>query len=362
MAYKGAGDGFDHYNNTTDMQTRVGALQWSGVGVCSIVSPGRNNSGKALAVGGPNGSATATLNETMTTGYFGFAWNCAGMSTGANFTVEILDTTVGGTAQLTLTFSALGQIAVYRGTTSGTLIGASAANAFNPATFPFVEIGAHIDASTGWVAVEVEQNPVTWTTNPTNVNTKGSSASATFGGVSFMSPGWGLSNQQYNQTITIDDLRFNDTTTGPGAYPCNGFMGDLTFKTGFVNGNGTVTWTPLTGTNWGEVSETAFDGDTSYNATATVGNEDLFNLPAFATTVSTIVAVDIIGGYREVDAGGHTMTNQIKVGGTDNAGATLSLSTSYQYFVDSFAVNPTTSASWSLSDINSMEIGYKLQS
>jgi hypothetical protein len=157
----------------------------------------------------------------------------------------------------------------------------------------------------------------------------------------------------------IDDFRYNDTTTGPGTYPCNAWMGDLRVATLFAISNNAVTWTPLAGANWQEISETAFDGDTTYNSTATNGNEDLFNFGTLQSVINEIVAVQLVGGYREADAGGHTITQQLKVGGTDNAGATIGLTTGYQFFADLFPVNPTTGASWSLSDVNGMEAGYK---
>ena len=78
---------------------------------------------------------------------------------------------------------------------------------------------------------------------------------------------------------------------------------------------------PLAETNWEEVSETAFDGDTSYNSTSTLGDEDLFNMGTLDAVIDEIVAVQIVGGYREADAGAHTFTQQLKIGGVDNAGA-----------------------------------------
>ena len=54
------------------------------------------------------------------------------------------------------------------------------------------------------------------------------------------------------------------------------------------------------------------------------------------------------------------MCNEIVAGGTVFQGRTIGLSTSYAFYIDSFVQNPATSAAWSLSDINAMEIGYRL--
>ena len=172
--------------------------------------------------------------------------------------------------------------------------------------------------------------------------------------------GYGVNNN-YSGVRHIDDFRCNDTTVGPGTYPCNGFMGDLRVALLTPTANSAVTWTPLANTNWQEVSETAFDGDTSYNSSSVVGNADLFTVTQVPTGTE-VIGVSVIGAYRNEDATAHTLTQQISAAGTSYAGATQSLTQMYQFLSDVFPINPTSGVSWTVADVNAMLIGYAVTS
>ena len=339
-----ASEGFDHQNTGADLILRTGALQWTSNATLGIQSPGRGGYGKSCLIASGN-TLSGSLVSALTSGYLGFALSNTGM------TVTLFDNTSGSQAQVTLVFTAsTGVITVFRGTTGGTQIGVSNGNQFNAAAYPFVEIYALIDASAGVVNVQVAGQPVSWSTNPSGVNTKGSSGASSFSSFS-------IANSN-SANLYIDDFRINDTTTGPGTYPCNSWLGDLRVATLFPISNGSVAWTPLANANWQEVSETAFDGDTSYNYATSLGSEDLFNLAALTGTISYVIGVQVVGAFRQTDASAHTITQQIKTGGTDHTGPSKTLAQTYQYFTDMYAVNPVTSASWTTAAVNALEIGY----
>nr|WP_294549988.1 hypothetical protein [uncultured Rhodopila sp.] len=357
-----ASDGFDHYNLGTDPLLRVGALQWSlgtypSSGI-NIVTPGRGGFGKALQVYYPGNFVGAVTNgiygifsSNLSEYYFAFALN-----DGTNLEqvfVELIDPLAGNNAQVTVSIDPTsGTVTLLKGAfNSTTVLAASEPAAINTATYPIVEIGVRLGSS-GFLTVRVNNNQVVTYSGNTQ-----STANASFGGVLF-----GLTYDAGNGrpgSFEIDDFRYNDTTTGPGSYPCNAWMGDLRVATIFPIGNGAVAWTPLANANWQEVSETAFDGDTTYNFASTLGAEDLFNLAPLAGTISYVIAVQVVGAYRQTDASPHTVAQHVKVGGTDTALTTRNTTLGYEFFSDMMAINPTTAGSWTVAEVNAMQIGYE---
>lgn len=349
-----ATEGFDHYGSFADAAARVGNLGWSSGGGPQIITPGRGGFGKCLQMGvAPNflSVTTASFNANIATYYFGFAMRALPSGGGgfpATFIVALYDPIGSGAYQCTVLFNlTAGQVTLYRGELV-TELAISSPAVFSAAAWTFVEITATIDGTAGAMAVRCNNQPVV---SITGVNTQ-TTGNASMGGVGFLANGG-------SGSVQIDDFRYNDTTTGPGTYPNNSWLGDQRVDTRFVTANASVSWDPLAGTNWEEVSETAFDGDTSYNSTATAGDEDLFNLEVLTAVIDQITAVQLVTGAREADAGGHTFSQQLSVGGTDHAGATQTLAPDYNFFSDMFPVNPTTGASWTLADVNAMLAGYK---
>lgn len=354
-----ATEGFDHYSSIADAALRTGALRNFALGNGnSIVSPGRGGYGKCWGMvdqGAQYSSLTVVSSTNLATGYFGGGFRVA--SGGLGMMMMLVDPVAANAGQVSLNFlAASGVITLYSGSNlygGGTAIAASATNAINLSNWNFVEVGAKIAATGGFVIVQVNGTQVlNWSGNTQTT------ANASFGGV-LMGPSPGSGQPASN--VQIDDFRINDTTTGPGSFPCNGFLGDLRVATLFPAANSAVSWTPLANTNWQEVSETAFDGDTSYNSSAVVGNADLFTV-APVPTGSTIIGVSVIGAYRNEDASAHTLAQQISAGGTIHAGAVQSLTQVYQFLSDVFPINPTSGVSWTVADVNAMLIGYAVTS
>lgn len=353
-----ATEGFDHYSSIADMVLRVGALQWTTTGGASwsTTTPGRGGYGACLS--SQNGTVQGTFNVNLVSGFFGFGLTF-GTAT-SSMTLELLDPISLATQLMFVFVASTGMIQLYRnGPTAdatgrynygGAVIASSEPNAFNASVWAFYEVGATIDPAAGSLSLRVNGSTVlSYSGNTQN------SGNSSFGGVRFSC------NPNNDTYLQLDDFRYNDTTVGPGTYPCNGFMGDLRVVPLYPTANSAVTWTPLTGENWQEVSETAFDGDTSYNATSTVGDEDLFTMGS-VPSAATVIAVSLIGAYRSGDATAHTLTQQLSVGGTDHAGAVQTLALGYQFVSDVFPVNPTTAASWAAADVNTMLAGYKVAS
>lgn len=349
MALRGM-DGFDHYSSQDDLFSRKGALQWIGptaLTVCSLNTPGRGGFGKSLALigfSGILGPFAAIFDANYTTLRVGCAvrFNATGGSPA--LTVTAFDP-IADIGQCSIVLTQTGLIRAFNG--AGTEIGVSANNAFNPNVWSFLEVAFGIGAA-GSIEVQIDGASVL---TLSGVDTQ-ASANNTLGGVAFAVPNGTVGS------VEIDDFRYSDTTIGPGTYTCDSWLGDLRVATLPPIADAGVSWTPLSGANWQEVSELSFDGDASYNATTTVTAKDLFTLTALAATISQVIGLQLTGAYRATDTSPHSVTQQISSGGTEIAGPAHTLAMAYQFFSDLYPVNPVSGASWTLGDVHDLLIGY----
>lgn len=119
-------------------------------------------------------------------------------------------------------------------------------------------------------------------------------------------------------------------------------------------------WTPLSDTNVEMVDEATYDGDTTYNADATSGNIDTFVFPGLGVgSGSKVYAVCPYAVARKDDAGTRSIAMVVRRGGTEYAGATMPLGTTYSIWQDFWEEDPDTAADWTVSGVNAGEYGYK---
>jgi hypothetical protein len=369
MAFK-IWDGFDHYNSLSDLLARSGFLQWQtpsglqpSISFVSGLVPGKP--GSAIKILNNNGATTP--NETLRAvwgarnaeAYFGQRVLIPGGVTGpASHLYVILQDTVAGSPQITILFNGSNySVQVFQGAyNGGVTLALSANNVWTGDTQQFVEIHAKIDGSVGEVDVRVRGNSV-FGGPVTGLNTK-STANAWFDAVDY---GPAAVSANVAGFVEIDDLYYADTTTGSGSFAANTFAGDCRVATLFATGNQSVQWTPLAGSNWQEVSETAMDGDTSYNATATAGQEDLLAFGALSG-IGLIYGIQLTGAYRKDDAGARIVKQAVKSGATEVYGSNWSLADTYTYFTDQWILDPNTSANWTVGAVNAGYYGYNLVS
>jgi hypothetical protein len=372
-------DGFDHYNSKTDLTARSGVMQWqwmtpgapgSGTptGTVNFVPfPGGSVDGECVFLQGQSWYDMALLtavlsfrNQTNIVGFRQYAPS-GPVVTASGFAIFFYDTQqVGGPAiQFTILFNENSYgINVFNGSYSAagsTQIGISANNVWAANTGNMIEVQYTISTTVG--AVKIIVNGVT-VLNLTNVNTQ-TGSNAVADGIGF--------KPEINGGITqatgyFDDFYVCDTTLGPGTYPCNSPLGDVHVYTRFPTGNNSAQWTPLANTNWQEVSEVVMDGDTSYNYSSTVTQEDLLNFSALSTTINNILGVQVTGAYRKDDSSARSIKQAFKSGATKVYGTVDSLPTAYTYFTDLWVLDPNTSASWLLAAVNALSAGYNLVS
>lgn len=322
-------DGFDHYATVNDMLSRTGMLQYTAT-TGSFVT-GRNGNGKELS-----GSFNASLGQRVAEAGMGASMFCGS----GDIVINLMDLVANSVQVQVVLRQRNFSIEVYRGST---LILLTANNVFGEGQ-NFVEVWAKIDASVGYVKVIVNQQTLV---NITAANTQ-NSANAWWDGLQVSS-------------ASIDDLYYADATTGDGTHPCNAPLGDPRVYTQYPNANAAVQFTPLANANWQEVSETAFDGDVSYNFSQTPGQEDLFTITPTPSTITAILGVQITGAYRKDDAGLRKIKNALKSSATEVYGTAMALAdTSYQWRTDLFVQDPNGSTDWARAAVNASQIGYNL--
>jgi hypothetical protein len=269
-----------------------------------------------------------------------------------SFQILSMNDTNANTCHLSLRINSDGSFSVYRGAavgSSGPLTAyvlvpgtTSAVAKATLHTWMAIEWKGVIHASAGSVVVKVNGEEII---NATGVNTHGSDAAC-------------LINKAYLGVSTggsppcqFDDWWVFDQTGG------SDFLGDRVIESSVVaTGNGTYTeWTPSTGSDHGAMVDdaTSADGDTTYNATATLGRRDTYTFPALAR-VDTVDAVVLDLTLRKTASGTRAVAALTRSGGTDTLdGTNFYLTESYA----TYRVPITPLAGASVATVDAAELG-----
>lgn len=230
---------------------------------------------------------------------------------------------------------------------SGTSIGLSANNVWTDNTWELVEIHAKIHGSAGEVEVRVRGETVL---HLTGQNTK-ITANAWFDSIGLVPDPF--SGGASNSYLDLDDHYYCDTTSDSGTSANNTFMGDVGTRTLFATGDGSVHFIPNSGANnYSRINETAMDSDTSYNSSATPGDEDQFTFQPMINAIPVIYGVQVTIAVRKDDVGPRVIKTGLVSGGTTGYGANHSLPDTYAYFTDMWILNPDTTANWTRTEVN----------
>jgi hypothetical protein len=364
-------EGFDHEAGTTDLQNgiivptmRPGVAAGSGQTFNAALS----NSGTRwdvgaylTATGGGSyieigGFVIPFSSATFTQGYFGCALQIPSGGVAYFSFYDIAN----GIEQISISIFSTGSFSVYRGGISNvnysgqTPLFSGFITNFS-VNWNYIEMYLLVDPASGAFTLMCNgrqiatQTGLNTSNNINSANNQTVPASGVFSGM-----GCGALN---SVAVGFDDMYFNDTT---GSAPYNTFLGDVRIQTAKVNGSGTYAqFTPLTGTNWSQVSDSVVDGDASYNYSNTIGQKDTF-VTTGGYINSTVFGVQIVAYARKDDAINRQLANYIISNGTEVAGSSNYLASSYAYNKDVFVTDPHTSAPWTAGGVNSLEIGYKL--
>lgn len=120
-------------------------------------------------------------------------------------------------------------------------------------------------------------------------------------------------------------------------------------------------WDRLSGAdNFAMVDDATFDGDTTYNSTSVVDEQDIFSsygLPA--RTPEFILCMSLLTIARKEESADRKIANVIRVGGTDYAGADQSLQETYYQIWEHWQENPATTDPWLPAAVPDIDGGYR---
>jgi hypothetical protein len=331
-------DSFDHYTTLSHKYASVS-------GSPSIGAFGRFST-SGLRSSNQNVYPVVPLTGNPATTIVHFAINTDSMGAGRC----IAHWVDGGSPQLTVVLNTDGSVTVRRGDTSGTILGTSSAGLVPmDASYPHLGMALTVHNSTGTFELWVNGVSVYSLSGQDTQNSANAQATAFQLGIS------GSSSAQ----VDFDDLVILNNSGGS----LDAFLGDVRVSALLPDGAGDSTqWTPSASTNVSNVDDTAPDGDTTYNASATAGQKDLFTMGALPAATGTVKAVVARLYHRKDDASARVIKAKVKHSSTEGDGGNISPGTGYGYSQDVFATNPSTTAAWTPSEVNAMQAGYEVVS
>lgn len=324
-------DGFDHYDTFT--------LKWNATPGSRDTGTVRTGSGScAVGLTGTKQVAAADEHATFTIGLALYA------AAGRGLEIALLSDSL-TTTHVTLKAAAGSAITVYRGTSSGTLLG-TASYTLLASTWTYIELKVKLHDTTGTVDVQVNGASVLSLTGQDTKN----------GGTKSVLDGFSIN--YIGNTVLVDDLYLTNAAGSANT----GFLGDIKIETLMPSGAGTTTQlTPSTGSNYQCVDEVP-QNTSDYCGSATAGQYDTYAMGNLATAAGTVYGANVWGYVAKSDAGAKSGALVVRSGGTDYEQTSVALGTSYVYTNTMFESDPATSAAWSISGINALEAGFKAKS
>lgn len=319
------------------------AQKWSPSGTVSSSTVSRLGVGRTALVSGTGASLKKSFAPTAQV-FVGFAFT-TNNAVAMNGPALYIQSDGGATSHVLVGWNG-GVLTVWRGTASAgnILATATVTEPQNSVSWVHIEVAATIHDTTGTVVVRVNGEQVLSFTG----DTRNAGTSTLIDGVSIIRPP--------SQGIYVDDFYL---CNGEGATH-NTFLGDVRVHTVVPTGAGSSTQlTPSTGANWAAVDELPYSA-TDYVSSATAGQKDLYALGDLPASPGTIVAVQHSVVGKKTDAGARSIKPLAKVGGTEYAGAASALGTSDGTATVTLAASPATSAAWTASEVNGMEIGVEV--
>jgi len=242
-------------------------------------------------------------------------------------------------------------LSIYRGSTSGTLLGSVYLPNLSANSWFYMELGGVIASGTGGSAT-VRINGTT-VLSVTGVNTAGGgnnnvmtyAASSNVGITGIYTTHWYLCD-------------------GSGPAPWNTFLGDIRVQPLAPTSNDSVQFTANgLASNYLNAAKVPPVPATDYNSdTGTVGHQDTFNLSSVTgVTTQTVLGVSIKVLANKSDTGGRAMATVFKSGATTDVGVSTSLGIGASLLPPKlYPTDPNTSAAWTLAATNAIKPGYKV--
>lgn len=327
-------DGFDSYSSTI---TAGVANRYTLSGSANTYVTGRNSQGKAIEMGAASAGTAEFSPSALSAMAAGFAMKLSALP---GSTQQFFRLRASGTQELGVGVKSDGSIVVGTTDFSGGLLGTSAAGVLGT-SYAYIEIEVTRNASTGSVTVYVNGTSVLALTN---VNT----GSTNYNQVAL----------QGNTSITID---FDDYYVTNSAARLSASSAQLPTVWTLRPSADTATadWTPDSGTNhFDRVNETAWDGDTTYNASTSPTDNDLYDMDNLPSSPASIKAVHYLAISKGV-GGASLVGPTLKSGATTVAAVGSGGNTSYTMDHAILETDPNTSAAWTESGVNAAQGGIR---
>lgn len=105
------------------------------------------------------------------------------------------------------------------------------------------------------------------------------------------------------------------------------------------------------------VADVYEDSAASYVSSSNVGDSDLYTLTNISGTPATVVGVTTRGYCQKSDAGTRNVAVQLKSGSTTVQSASTALNTTWGWIYRTDLTDPATSAAWTATGVNNVQIG-----
>lgn len=303
-------------------------------------SIGPNGSGQWLAL--PNNGWSSGITDF----YAGFALRAGAVMTNANIAATFADNNT--IQHVTLSMDSNNRLTVWRGpASSGTLLATSAIPFPILSQWRSINMYVKVDDSTGRAVVKVD--------GTTHIDYTGDTRN---GGTSTLVDGFrvAIPNSTNNG---LADLVLND---GTGSLN-NTYPGDIAVIRRLPNANGT--YNQFTGSDGNSVDnyllvDEAPSDNSDFTYATTSGQKDSYGVEDLPVATISVMGVRAVAKCAKSGAGAAGMSVFVRENGTDTFGPDIPLSTSFSWQGDTIReVAPSTSAAWTVSDVNAMEIGVR---
>jgi hypothetical protein len=246
----------------------------------------------------------------------------------------------GVTQHLSLRFTGANTLALYRGA-----VQIASGSATDPVgTWAYIEISATLNETTGTCNVLVNGAPVITFTG----DTKNGGTSTNLDAFSLQGTSLGM--------IQVDNLYLCNST---GSAPHNTFLGEVRIQTITPNGAGTTTqFTPSAGANYAAVDELPYSS-TDYVSATPAGTRDTYAMSDLSGSYN-ILALQNNVIAKKLDAGGTAIKPAIVSSSTVYYGTSVPITATDMTITDVRMVDPATSAAWTISGVNAIEVGMEI--
>jgi hypothetical protein len=339
-------DGFENYNALQDLE----GMYAVGVGgINNFLTAGRDPSGFSIELFDVDETLSRSIPNTLT-GVTGFAFKFTQTPVVPDAFIELRDAGASTGVHLKLYLTASNQIQLRRSTT---IITAST-KTLAADTWYYIEFKWLIDGTVGTAEVWVNGKKGGWI-DESGINTNN-------GGNDWVDAVMFTGCVNFSgRPLNFDDFYILDLT---GTAPGNDRLGDSIVETLNPSGVGAeAQWSPSAGANVDNVDEATPDGDTTFNSSGVVDDDDRFAMDELVNVPSTVFAVQVQGAFRNENAGARDVRLKAHDGVTEGQSVDITPTFDAAYIMESFMFedHPTDANPWSTAEVNAMEAGYRVQ-